>query len=190
MTEATVTCFYPDGASQVAFVLREWSFILSVAFFGITLFHKQWVTFFYSYWLNLGIVLCASFARLWHVEVEDPYCHNYMWEVFPSTLCFTLGAIAGFAFWYTVLWKRPLRHMILAYIVVAVVVIPIMAIELGETNWWQALVSILLGGVWAGIYLGGVRIIGPLAWSKLQDSTLLQWFRFRTDDWSNPPPLD
>lgn len=188
MNDLIVVCAYPDNGSYVMWGIREWTYVLPIAFFGVTLFHKQWVLFFFSHWLNLGIILIKGYAKLWDEQVPDPYCTNYNWDAFPSGLCFAVGALSGFAMWYTLLWKRTVKTWPLIYCAALIVVIPTLEVEAKLTAVWQAIVSVLIGIAWSGIYLGGVRIIGPLVWSELQKSTITGKMGFMCDDWSDAPP--
>lgn len=188
MDGSTVTCFYPDQASQIDAVFRWWPGLLAVLFFGITLFHRQWVIFFFTYWVKLGMVLSGAFSTLWGVNVEDQYCYNYFWDVFPFSISVVTGCLVGLGFWYVILWKRPWQPLMVATGLLLLLMPSIVAVQLKETGTWEVIVSCLLGIAWSGIYMGGVFIVGPLTWSKMRESSIAKIAGFRTDDWSSPAP--
>lgn len=185
-----ITCYFPDFASNVAFYLREWPTIFTVAFFALSLFHRQWVIFFFSHWMNLGNLVVSAFARLYDKEVMDPYCVNFYWRPFPSVVCFSVGGIVGFALLYTILWDRKIKFFMTIYCVILAAAVPVLVIVLGITAAWQAVVSVLMGMAWGGAYAGAVRIAGPLVWSSAQHSSIFHAMGFKTDDWSTPAPYE
>lgn len=185
-----VICFYPDFSSHIMFAVRNWGYIVSIAFHSVTLFHRQWVLHALSTWLYLGVSMAVGASQLHGDSVKDPYCLNVLWYRFPVPVVVSIWAIFGWGLWYWILWKRRLNLTLFFTGLGLASIISYIVVKAGISLVWEVAVSAIVGLAWAGIFAGAVRIAGHLVWGRLKHSSIARWLSLEEDTWTNPPPAE
>lgn len=177
------TCVYEGYTGQAFGLVLTIHWIIPIFIWGASItkdrrgrFGFEFTTFWYGLYLTLWLTVIYILQMSLQMMRHDPFCSQIVTAAFPSVSTFYLSSGLSFTILLTFIWNIPLNWKYWIYLLVVVIIPPCYLVWLEYNQWWEILVTALIGFASSILYF-------VLLWSfyshlpQVLNSFPCTWFR-------------